>query len=55
MRSPDPADADATEQTYALFSDDPSLELTLTANGDGRLRQPFSTAVALRNQQLVIE
>ena len=55
MRSPERADGDQTEQTFELFGEDNLATLTLTATGDGRIRQPFSTAVALRNQLLVIE
>ena len=55
MRSPERADGDQTEQTFELFGEDNLAALTLTASGDGRIRQPFSIAIALRNQLLVIE
>ncbi len=55
MRSPERADGDQTEQTFELFGEDNLPALTVTATGDGRIRQPFSTTTALRNQLLVIE
>jgi len=47
LSSPDRADADTTDVTFDLAGTD------ITLRGDGRLRQPFSTTVALRNRLLV--
>lgn len=55
MRSPERADGDRTDQTFDLFAEDNRLALSLSTTGDGRIRQPFSTAIALRNQILVID
>lgn len=55
MRSPESADGNQTDQTFELFGEDNLAALTVTASGDGRIRQPFSTTTALRNQLLVIE
>lgn len=48
VRSPGIADGDPTQMTYDLAG------TQLAAPGDGRLRQPFSTTVALRNRLIVI-
>ena len=55
MRSQESADGNQTDQTFELFGEDNLAALTVTASGDGRIRQPFSTTAALRNQLLVIE
>ncbi|MGK7295809.1 MAG: PilW family protein [Candidatus Wenzhouxiangella sp. M2_3B_020] len=47
MRSPDFADLDDTAQAFDLAGVD------VTTPGDGRLRQPFSSTIALRNRVLV--
>lgn len=55
MRSPENADTDRTNQSFDLFDEDNQVSMTLNTTGDGRIRHPFSTALALRNQQLVID
>ena len=55
MRSQERADGNQTDQTFELFGEDNLAALTVTASGDGRIRQPFTTTAALRNQLLVIE
>jgi len=47
VRSTEAADLDDTDVTLALAGSN------ITAPGDGRIRQPFSTTVALRNRVLV--
>ncbi|MDX1625071.1 MAG: PilW family protein [Wenzhouxiangellaceae bacterium] len=47
MRSDERADLDETQQTFALAGVD------VTTPGDARMRQPFSSTVALRNRYLV--
>ena len=48
VRSPQSADGDLTQMTFDLSG------ATIQAPGDGRLRQSFSTTVALRNRLIVI-
>lgn len=48
IRSPDIADGDRTDVTFDLSG------TNVTVTGDGRLRQPFSATVALRNRLIVI-
>ena len=48
MRSTENADGDNTDITFDLSGTD------VTATGDGRMRQPFSATIALRNRLLVI-
>lgn len=55
MRSSERADGNQTAQTFELFGEDNLAALSVTTSGDGRIRQPFSTTAALRNQLLVIE
>lgn len=55
MRSPERADGDRTDQNFELFSEQNGLTITLGTTGDGRIRLPFTTAVALRNQMLVFD
>lgn len=55
LRSPTFADGDQTAQDFQMFSDENRITFTLSTAGDGRMRQPFSTAVALRNQMLVVD
>ena len=47
IRSAEIADGDRTAQTFTLAGVD------VTSTADGRLRQPFSTTIALRNQMIV--
>lgn len=47
LRSPERADLDQTDIEYDLAG------ANITVTGDGRVRQPFSTTVALRNRVLV--
>ena len=48
IRSPENADGDDTDITFDLSG------ANVTATGDGRMRQPFSATIALRNRLLVI-
>jgi len=48
VRSPDFADRDETNITFDLAGAE------ITALGDGRMRQPFSVTIALRNRLIVI-
>ncbi|MDT8410196.1 MAG: PilW family protein [Wenzhouxiangellaceae bacterium] len=54
LRSPDLADGDRSDQDFQMFSED-DFTFTLSTTGDGRIRQPFSTTIALRNQMLVVD
>lgn len=47
IRSAEIADGDRTAQTFTLAG------VAVTSTTDGRLRQPFSTTIALRNQMIV--
>lgn len=55
LRSPDIADGDRSDQDFEMFSEENRITFTLSTTGDGRIRQPFSTAIALRNQMLVVD
>jgi len=48
VRSPETADFDNTDVTFDLSETD------VTVRGDGRIRQPFTTTIALRNRVIVI-
>jgi hypothetical protein len=47
MRSDESADLDRTEQIFELAG------ANIQTQGDGRIRQPFSSTMALRNRVLV--
>jgi len=55
LRSPDIADGDRADQDFQMFSEENRITFTLSTTGDGRIRQPFTTAIALRNQMLVVD
>jgi len=49
VRSPEAADFDRTQVTFDLAESD------IAITGDGRIRQPFTTTVALRNRIIVVD
>jgi len=49
IRSPERADLDQTDLNFEL------AQTQVTIPGDGRIRQPFSTTIALRNRVLVFD